>query len=165
MPQKNVTHQMAAACEVKNKEVLEMAGADPISEEVRRRRWCWIGHVLRQEVNKDCAVALGWKPELRRNRNRPKTTWRRTVEKESDRQGWNTWTRARQAANNRQQWRKDVQALCASWGEEIKLMLSFTQKCINCVIAYIFIFIYEICIHVLETHYEKYFILHVALLC
>ena len=33
-----------------------MAGVDPISEEVRRLRLCWIGHVLRKEVNSDCAV-------------------------------------------------------------------------------------------------------------
>ena len=61
-------------------EVLEMAGADPISEDVRRKRY-WIGHVLRKEVNNDCAVALGWKPQGKRNRGRPKTTWRRTVER------------------------------------------------------------------------------------
>lgn len=104
---------------VPNKEVLEIAGADPISEEVRRKRWCWIGHVLRKEVNNDCAIALGWKPEGKRSRGRPKTTWCHTVEKERDRQGWNTWTRPRQAANNSQQWRGDVWALCASWREEI----------------------------------------------
>ena len=92
-----------------------MAGADPIGEEVRRKRWCWIGHFVKKEVNNDCAVALGWK----RNRGRPKTTWRRTVEKERDRQAWNTWAIAREAANNRQQWREDVRALCASWREEI----------------------------------------------
>ena len=104
---------------VTNKEVLEMAGAEPISEEVRRKRWYWIGCDLRKEVNNDCAVALGWKPEGKRNRGRPKTTWCRTVEKERDRQGWKSWTRTRQAANNRQQWREDVRALCASWREEI----------------------------------------------
>ena len=43
---------------VSNKEVLEMAGADPISEELRSKRWCWIGHVLWKEVNNDCAGAL-----------------------------------------------------------------------------------------------------------
>ena len=42
-----------------------MAGAERISDEVRSRRWCWIGHVLRKEANSDCAVALGWKPEGR----------------------------------------------------------------------------------------------------
>ena len=36
-------------------------------------------------MNNNCAVALGWKPEGNKNRGRPKTTWRRTVEKET----WN----------------------------------------------------------------------------
>ena len=70
-------------------------------------------------MNNDSAVALGWKPEGKRNRGKPKTTWRRTVEKERDGQGWNTWAIARQAANNCQQWREGVRALCASWREEI----------------------------------------------
>ena len=84
-----------------------------------RKRWCWTGHILRKEVNNDRAVALGWKPEGKRNRGRPKTTWRCTVEKGRDGQGWTTWAIARQAANNHQQWREDVRALCASWREEI----------------------------------------------
>ncbi|KAI4883820.1 hypothetical protein NFI96_002543 [Prochilodus magdalenae] len=42
---------------ISNRKVLEMAGAEKISEEVRRRRWNWIGHVLRRDRNDDCAVA------------------------------------------------------------------------------------------------------------
>ena len=59
-----------------------MAEAGKISEEVRRRRWNWIGHIMRKERNDDCAVALRWTPEGRRKRGRPKTIWRRMVEKE-----------------------------------------------------------------------------------
>ena len=69
---------------VANKEVLDMAGADPISKEVRRKRWCWIGLVLKKEVNSNCAVALGWKPEGKRSRGRPKITWRYSEEKERE---------------------------------------------------------------------------------
>ena len=47
---------------VSNATVLELAGAGKISEEVRRKRWNWIGHVLRKEPTNDCAVALGWDP-------------------------------------------------------------------------------------------------------
>ncbi|KAK7486132.1 hypothetical protein BaRGS_00022598, partial [Batillaria attramentaria] len=42
---------------VSNKTVLEMAEAEKVSDEVRRR-WNWIGHVLRREPTDDCAVAL-----------------------------------------------------------------------------------------------------------
>ncbi len=105
---------------VTNKEVLEMEGADPIREEVRRKRWCWIGHVLRKDVNNDCAVALGWKPEVKSNRGRLKNNLASHCgERERDKHGWKTWTKARQEANSCQKWRKDFQALGASWREEI----------------------------------------------
>ena len=52
-----------------NKEVLEMAGADPISKEVRRKRWYWNGHVLRKDVNNDCAVSLGGEEKQRQTQN------------------------------------------------------------------------------------------------
>jgi len=75
---------------IANKTVLEIAGAEKISQEIRRRRWNWIGHVLRKDRSDDCAVALGWTPEGRRKRGRPKTTWRRMVEVERNRAGWST---------------------------------------------------------------------------
>ena len=102
-----------------NSIVLEMAGAEKISDEVRRRRWNWIGHVLRKDRNNNCAVALGWTPEGHRSRGRPATTWRRMVEAERDSAGWNSWNAARQAAQDRGRWRSDVSALCASRHGEI----------------------------------------------
>ena len=104
---------------ISNNTVLEMAEVQKISAEVRRRRWNWIGHILRKDPHDDCAVALGWTPEGRRKRGRPKTTWRRMVEAERNGAGWRTWTSARRAAADRQRWRTDVQALCASRHGEI----------------------------------------------
>jgi endonuclease/exonuclease/phosphatase family metal-dependent hydrolase len=103
---------------IRNETVFEMAGANRISDEVRRRRWNWIGHILRKDWNDDCAVALGWTPEGRRKRGRPKITWRRMIEKERNEAGWNTWTSVRQAAKDRQSWRNDVRALCDYWRKE-----------------------------------------------
>ena len=91
---------------------------EKISNEVRKRRWAWIGHVLRKERTSDCAVALGWAPEGRRSRGRPKTTWRRMVEVERNGAGWTDWSTARKIAENRTQWRNAVHALCASWRRE-----------------------------------------------
>ena len=62
--------------------MLEIANTGNISDAVRRRRWQWIGHVLRKDRSSDCAVSLGWTPEGRRKHGRPKTTWRRMVEGE-----------------------------------------------------------------------------------
>ena len=37
-----------------------------ISQEVKKRRWKWIGHVLRKPRNHHCMVALTWHPDGRR---------------------------------------------------------------------------------------------------
>ena len=98
---------------IPNQDVLEMAGMGRISGEVKRRRWNWIGHVLRKDADCDCAVALGWRPEGKRSRGRPKMTWRRMVEAERDIAGWQSWNAARRVAVSRPQWRESVRALCA----------------------------------------------------
>ena len=58
---------------VTNKEVLEMVGADPISEEVRKKRWCWIGHVPRKasEQRLSCCPSMeaGGEEEQRQTQN------------------------------------------------------------------------------------------------
>ena len=49
---------------------------------------------------------------------RPKTTWRRTVEKERTMAGWKSWEEARAMAKDRAKWRKSSAALCATEREE-----------------------------------------------
>ncbi|KAL9987355.1 hypothetical protein ACROYT_G001645 [Oculina patagonica] len=63
---------------VSTKELLERAGMEPLSEEVKSRRWKIIGHILWKDRNDDCNVAISWAPEGKRRRGRPKTTWSRT---------------------------------------------------------------------------------------
>ena len=72
---------------ISTEELLRRANMNPLSEEVKWRRWKMIGHILRQDQNNDCNTAMTWAPEGRRRRGRPKTTWRRTVEKERDEAG------------------------------------------------------------------------------
>ena len=50
---------------ITNKEVLKMAEIENLSEDVRRRRWKFIGHIKRKEPNNDCRTALTWAPEGR----------------------------------------------------------------------------------------------------
>ena len=71
-----------------NKRVLELAEINDISCKVRRKRWNWLGHMLRRKGENDSFTVLRWTPEGRRARGRPKTTWRRTVEKERNKAGW-----------------------------------------------------------------------------
>ena len=81
--------------------VLVFSEINDISCEVRRRNWNWLGHVLGREGENDCFTPLGWTPEGRRARGRPKTTWRRTVEKERNKTGWKSWEVAKAIAEDR----------------------------------------------------------------
>ena len=81
---------------VSNDEIRRRAGIEKISTQVRRRRWKWIGHVLRMAPNRNPHVALTWAPSGKRKRGRPKETWRRTVEKELS-----SWAAAAAVAKNR----------------------------------------------------------------
>ena len=103
---------------ITNKEVLKMADKQKLSEDVRRRRRKFIGHIMRKEPNNDCRTALTWAPEGRRKQGRPRTTWRRTAERAREKAGWKNWSEVQMAAADRDGWRDCVEALCATWHEE-----------------------------------------------
>ena len=58
------------------------------TQEVKKTRWRWIGHVLRMSPTALRGVALRWTPVGRRKRDRPRETWTRTVEKDMKERGW-----------------------------------------------------------------------------
>ena len=85
-----------------NKRVAEI---NEISYEVRRRRWNWLGHILRKEGENDCFTALGWIPEGRRTRGRAeKLLGEGTMEKERDKARWKSWEVAKAVAQDRRCW-------------------------------------------------------------
>ena len=73
---------------ISNYELRRRTGTEPITQQVRRKRWKWTGHVLRMPPAALPRVALRWTPDGRRKRGRPKETWRRTVEKEMKENSW-----------------------------------------------------------------------------
>ena len=85
--------------------------------EVKKRRWRWIGHVLRMEPSTIPRVAMHWTPPGKWTIGRLKETWRRTVEKEM-RANNVTWGELTKKAKDRQQWRALVMAFCAQGHEE-----------------------------------------------
>jgi hypothetical protein len=72
---------------------------------ILKRRWQWIGHVLRMDNNRNARTALDWAPDGKRKRGRPKETWGRTVEKDRKQLGFNTWAEATRQAQDRSKWR------------------------------------------------------------
>ena len=91
-----------------NEEIRNRANISTISEQIFRRRWEFVGHILRMDPSKHPKMALTWAPEGRRSRGRPKETWRRTAEKERTALGFSSWNEAAVAARDRAAWRKRV---------------------------------------------------------
>ena len=97
---------------VTNKEVARRTGINCIVEEVKRRRWRWLGHVLRMNRSRHPFIALTWNPQGQRHRGRPQGTWRRTIEEERKEAG-KTWNELQWLAQDRNLWRNFVGALCS----------------------------------------------------
>ena len=102
---------------ISNAELHEQTGMLPISLEVKKRRWMWIGHVNRMPPTSIPRVAMRWTPAGNRRRGRPKETWRRSVDREMKALGWSLGQVAKLAAD-RTRWHPAVSALCASTHEE-----------------------------------------------
>ena len=98
-----------------NKDLLTSCNLEPLSVVVRKRRWRWLGHVLRMETDSLPRAALRWTPQgiERRRRGRPKVTWRRTMVCELKECGLTLKT-ARRQSEDRQQWRTLAEAPCAT---------------------------------------------------
>ena len=63
-------------------ELFRKCKQENMSTIISRRRWRWIGHVLRKDPQSVTRTALHWTPDGKRKRGRPRMTWRRTVENE-----------------------------------------------------------------------------------
>ena len=94
---------------VTNEEVRFKTNMEEITQQIKRRCWKLIGHVLRKSVNENMRIALTWTPEGRRRRDRPKETWRRTVERERGELGFKGWTEAGSCATAREARRERMQ--------------------------------------------------------
>ena len=90
---------------ITNEEIRARAGMETISKQVARRRWTWLGHVLRMDHHSHPRIALTWVPEGKRKRGRLRETWR-TVERELEKGGLRTWAAVASAAEDRTAWRQ-----------------------------------------------------------
>ena len=96
---------------IPNVELHKKTDSMNMSLEIKHRRLCWLGHILRMSEDRIPKVAMRWTPSGRRKRGRPKTTWRRTVMKELEEMGL-SWGKAQAKVRDRSVWRSFVAALC-----------------------------------------------------
>ncbi|GFR79601.1 endonuclease-reverse transcriptase [Elysia marginata] len=97
---------------VTKKEISERTGIRPIVEEVKKRRWRWLGHVLRMSKSRHPLIALTWNPQGARKKGRSRGTWMRSVESERVESG-KTWNELNWLVQDRCECRKFVGALCS----------------------------------------------------
>ncbi|BFY99655.1 hypothetical protein BsWGS_02695 [Bradybaena similaris] len=92
---------------ISNDRLWERTKQFPVEEEIRRRRWRWIGHTLRKPPNNITRQALKWNPQGKRKRGRPRNTWRRDLEADTTMMGY-TWSQLERMAQDRGMWRAAV---------------------------------------------------------
>ena len=96
----------------RNEELWRNTSQEPIEQQIKRRKWRWLGHTLRKPADNVTRRGLWWTPQGKRKRGRPKTTWRRSTEAEMKDAGL-TWGQLERKAQDRGGWRTLVDDLCS----------------------------------------------------
>ncbi|VDP47732.1 unnamed protein product [Schistosoma curassoni] len=97
---------------ISNSLLWERTNQIPGEEEIRKRRWKWIGHILRKSSNCITRQALTCNPEGKRKRGRPKKTLCREIEAGMKRMNRN-WKELGRIVQDRVGWRMLVSGLCS----------------------------------------------------
>jgi len=103
---------------ITNEELWRITHQKSIDNQIKRRKWNWIGHTLRKETGEIEKTALDWNPQGYRRRGRPQRTWRRTIQDEirSIRRSWND---VKGIAGDSNVWKLFMDALCSTRSKRI----------------------------------------------
>jgi hypothetical protein len=99
--------------QITNKELWKCTKQPRIDLQIRKRKWGWLGHMLQKPSNDIARQALEWNPQGKRDKGRPRNTWRRT-ELEEAKGVKKTWTEIKTDAKDRVRWRMLVEDLCSA---------------------------------------------------
>ena len=103
---------------ISNNQLLKLSGTIKLDNEIKMRRWKYIGHIHRRDKGDTTKIALTCPPGGKQSRGRPKETWKRTVEREMREMGWKDWGAAEKMATERPKWKSLCLALCSTRNEE-----------------------------------------------
>jgi len=107
---------------ISNEELWRRAEEIEMSVQIKRRKWNWIGHILRKGNETIEREDLDWNPQGKRRRGRTRHTWRRTVHSEALGKG-KSWHEVKRTAGNRTRWRCFVDTLCLPEGKQELMMM------------------------------------------
>ena len=96
---------------ITNEELWERTGQQPIEQEIQKRKWRWLGHTLRKPRESITRQVLYWNPQGKREKGRPRNTWRRELETEIKKTNM-TWKDLERIALDRKAWKDLVADLC-----------------------------------------------------
>jgi hypothetical protein len=82
-----------------------------VKQELKYRRWRWLGHTLRKPRESITRHALSWNPQGKRKKVRLTNTWGREVEFEIKRTR-KTWKDLEKTAVDRRAWKDVVVDIC-----------------------------------------------------
>ena len=100
---------------VRNDDIWERTNQRPVAEEIKSRRWQWIGHTLRKPKPCIPREAMQWSPQGERDRKRPRETWQRAVERDRKQLGVG-WGELSKVAQYRDSWKALVSGLYPDQG-------------------------------------------------
>jgi hypothetical protein len=94
-------------------ELWQKTNQPPVEEELKRRKWRWIGHTLRKPKHNITRQALQWNPQGKCERGIPRNTWRRDLIAKMEIEGYR-WQDLERMSQNRTRWRTVVSGLCTT---------------------------------------------------
>jgi hypothetical protein len=98
---------------ITNEELWRITQQKSTEDQIKRRIWNWIGHVLRKETGAVEKTALDWNPQGCRRKGRLKRTWRRTIEDEVRGTG-RSWNEVKGIAGDHEAWKLFMDVLCST---------------------------------------------------
>ena len=109
---KNTDLHLKWTDKISNTTLWKMTKQLPMQNEIKKRKWRWIGHILRKPPETITRQAITWNPPpVKRRRGRPRNTYQRDTERETKEMGY-TRRELERMATDRQQWRSLVDGLC-----------------------------------------------------
>jgi hypothetical protein len=98
---------------ITNEELWRITQQKPVQNQIKRRKWNWVGHTWQKEVGAIEKTALAWNPQGYRRRDRLRRTWRRTIEDEIRGTG-KSWNEVKGIAGDSDAWKLFMDALCSA---------------------------------------------------
>ena len=100
---------------IRNTELRRKTKVEDIILRIKKSKWRWAGHTVRQNDNRWTKRLLDWTPRIgRKNKGRPRVQWEDDIRKFWAKEPRSIW---RSESNNRTKWRAHAEAFALQWAD------------------------------------------------